>query len=67
MLGGRLQPDYGDGLRLDDEDLQTAVHVYGQWQAGAEQRMLKLLRLMPDPLQHCLICQETLRTHLNNG
>lgn len=67
LLGTRLQPDYGSGLCLDDEDLQTAVHVYGQWLAEAEKRLLQALGLEPDPLVHCFICQQTLRTHLNDG
>ncbi|KAL4431229.1 hypothetical protein ABPG75_006485 [Micractinium tetrahymenae] len=67
MLGARLQPDYGGGLCLDDADLQTAAHVYGQWLAEAEERMLKLLRLTPEPLLHCFICRRTSRKQLNDG
>lgn len=67
MLGARLQPDYGSGLCLDDADLQTAAHVYGQWLADAEEHMLKLMRLMPEPLLQCFICHKTTRTQLNDG
>ncbi|KAL4422980.1 hypothetical protein ABPG75_009177, partial [Micractinium tetrahymenae] len=67
MLGACLQPDYGGGLCLDDADLQTAAHVYGQWLAEAEERMLKLLRLTPEPLLQCFICRRTSRKQLNDG
>lgn len=67
LLGTRLQPDYGDRLCLDDEDLQTAAHVYGQWLAAADERIQRVLGQAPDPLQYCLICHDTLRTQLNDG
>ena len=67
LLGTRLQPDYGGELCLDDEDLQTAAHVYGQWLAEADKRIQRVLGLAPDPLMHCLICQDTLRAQLNDG
>jgi hypothetical protein len=41
MLGVRLQPENGSGPQLDDEDLQVAAHVYGQWLAAAEERIGK--------------------------
>lgn len=67
LLGTRLQPNYGDRLRLDDEDLQTAAHLYGQWLAEADKRLQQALGLVLDPLMHCFICQHTLRTHLDDG
>jgi hypothetical protein len=67
QLGARLEPGYGDGLCLDDEDLQKAVHVYEQWLAEADKRMQRALGLGPDPLVHCFICQDSLRDQLNDG
>ena len=63
----RLQPTYGSGLELDDEDLQAAARVYGQWKEAAEERVRQALRLIPDPLLHCFICQLTLWDCLNDG
>lgn len=52
MLGVRLQPDNGSVPPLDDEDLQVAAHVYGQWVAAAAQRTRQALCFASDPLTH---------------
>lgn len=67
LLGARLQPDYGSGVQLDDEDLQSAAYMFGQWKAAAHERVRKGLRLDVDPLTHCPVCSRTFRTELDDG
>ena len=67
MLARRLQPDYGNGVCLNDEDLNMAAHLYGQWKEAADERLLQAQHLSADPLVHCFICRTTMRTHLNDG
>lgn len=67
MMGARLDPDYGRNLPLDDEDLQAAAAVYGDWVASADERLSSALQLVREPMEKCFICRLPLRDNLNDG
>lgn len=73
-MATRLDPRYGyleattTWLRLDDEQLQSAAHMYTVWQASTAEFVRDAQLANPhDPFGDCLVCATTHRDALDDG